>query len=388
MLHLSTKQARRFLAAYHLSPTDVPGVLQRLGTVQYDPLNPLGRNTDLVLQARVPDYQVDEWQSYAYDRRLMYDAWDKQACLVPIQDWPKRAVARQLYPAWHDREALQQYPEVVETTLAELDRRGPLSSLEFEDRTSAPRDESWAGSTVVKRILRALWTDGTLTIHHRVKGRHYYDRSERVIPPEYFNEPPLDEDGYHYWVVARRHQAAGLLRPRAEAAIWNACGDATIRTRAIERLVEDGSLTPVYVGEQKILYHLPTSALGLLEGTSDARLVFLGPLDNMLWDRRALRQIFNFDYVWEVYKPAHLRKWGYYVLPVFYKDRFVARMDSRLEDNVWTLSKWWWESDLVPDAEISEALHEAGTRFMAYLGAKRVRMSRSVDPIVRAALTG
>ena len=79
ILHLSREQARRFLTAYHFTQTDLPGVFERLGTVQYDPLNPVGRNPDLVLQARIPDYQVDDWQQAAYTNCLIYDAWDKQS---------------------------------------------------------------------------------------------------------------------------------------------------------------------------------------------------------------------------------------------------------------------------------------------------------------------
>jgi hypothetical protein len=67
------------LARYHFAPTDLPRVFERLGTVQYDPLNPVGHNPDLVLQARVPGYRVDDWQALAYEQRLVYDAWDKQA---------------------------------------------------------------------------------------------------------------------------------------------------------------------------------------------------------------------------------------------------------------------------------------------------------------------
>jgi uncharacterized protein YcaQ len=80
-LQLSREQARRLLARYHFTPTDLLGVFTRLGTVQYDPLNPVGRNPDLVFQARVPGYHVDDWQPLAYEQRLVYDAWDKQACL-------------------------------------------------------------------------------------------------------------------------------------------------------------------------------------------------------------------------------------------------------------------------------------------------------------------
>src|SRR5213596_1836359 len=80
VVRLSREEARRFLAQYHFKPTDLSGVIDRLGTVQYDPLNPVGRNADLVFQARIPGYQVDDWQTAAYTDRIIYDAWDKQAC--------------------------------------------------------------------------------------------------------------------------------------------------------------------------------------------------------------------------------------------------------------------------------------------------------------------
>jgi uncharacterized protein len=77
--HVSRVEALRFLAQYHFKQTDLAGVIERLGTVQYDPLNPVGRNADLVFQARIPGYQVDDWQTAAYTDRIIYDAWDKQA---------------------------------------------------------------------------------------------------------------------------------------------------------------------------------------------------------------------------------------------------------------------------------------------------------------------
>src|SRR6266702_6900900 len=159
-IHISREQARRFLTTYHLTPTDLSGVFERLGTVQYDPLNPVGRNPDLVFQARVPGYQVDDWQKAAYTDRLLYDAWDKQACLVPVSDWPMRALIREKYRPYHDREILQREADAVTAILATLDARGPLSSNEFEDRSHAGDDNSWYGLTLTKRILRSLWACG------------------------------------------------------------------------------------------------------------------------------------------------------------------------------------------------------------------------------------
>jgi uncharacterized protein YcaQ len=388
MLTLSCAEAQRFLANYHFTPTDVPGVFERLGTVQYDPLNPVGRNPDLVLQVRVPGYQVDDWQKTAYTDRVVYDAWDKMACLVPMSDWPMRAVTREMYRPYHDREILQAEPAIATAILAALDSQGPLSSLEFEGDNKRYEPGSWYGSTSTKRVLRAMWACGVVVTHHRKSGRHYYDRPERVIPPAYYNAPGLhDIHEYHKWIIARRFQAVGLLRTNSEAAIWSACGDGAERKKAVAQLVEEQLLTPIHVGEKKWLYYMPTSALPLLDASlPEPRAIFLGPLDSILWDRKGLLQLFDFDYLWEVYKPANQRRWGYYVLPVFYGDRFVARLDSRLEKGIWTISRWWWEPDVTPDAEMLDALQLAVKQFLHYLRATDVSVSDAVDIAVRQAI--
>src|SRR5437867_4406432 len=223
----------------HFTPTDLPGVIDRLGTVQYDPLNPVGRNVDLVFQARIPGYQVDDWQKAAYTDRIIYDAWDKQACLVPVSDWPMRALTREKFRPYHDREILQADAEGAARILATIDEQGPLSSLEFEDRARFGEVGSWYGSTRTKRILRSLWACGELVTHHRKGGRHYYDRPYRVIPAHHFALPPLvDEAAYYRWIIMRRYMAAGILRPTAEAAIWSACNEAPRRKLALAQLVE------------------------------------------------------------------------------------------------------------------------------------------------------
>src|SRR3989442_8614750 len=116
---------------------------------------------------------------------------EDQACLVPISDWPMRAMIREKYQPYHDREILQADAEGAAAVLAEIDARGPLSSLEFEDQSRYGAPGSWYGQTRTKRLLRSLWACGQLVTHHRRAGRHYYDRPERVIPPQYFGVAPL-----------------------------------------------------------------------------------------------------------------------------------------------------------------------------------------------------
>ncbi len=97
IVHLSKEEARRFLAQYHFKQTDLAGVFDRLGTVQYDPLNPVGRNADLVFQARIP---VDDWQKAAYTERTIYDVWDKHTTQLSLLDGPKVLRPLQLERCW------------------------------------------------------------------------------------------------------------------------------------------------------------------------------------------------------------------------------------------------------------------------------------------------
>jgi uncharacterized protein len=190
-----------------------------------------------------------------------------------------RALIREKFRPYHDREILQAEAEVALKILATIDEQGPLSSLEFEDRARFGEPGSWYGSTRTKRILRSLWASGELVTHHRKGGRHYYERPHRVIPAQHFELPPMvDEVAYYRWILMRRHQAAGILRPTAEAAIWSACDEAPKRKLALTQLVENGQLTHIKVGELPTPYYVHASALKLLdEPPSSPRMIFMGP---------------------------------------------------------------------------------------------------------------
>ena len=386
VLALSLSDARRLIACYHFQPADVAGVFGRLGSAQYDPLNPVGRNHDLVLQARVPGYEVGDWEAFTYGvfgERTVYDAWDKQACLVPVSDWAYRRFYHATFaPRWSQR-VLEPHAEAVEATLSELEQRGPLSSLEFTDQAHIRAWRgSWHGPKLVKNILRALWYTGQIVTHHRDKGRHVYSLSEAVIPQRYLEQEVAKEEGLRH-IILRRHQSAGLLRPNADASLWMPIGSAE-RKPVVEALVQEGALIKLELEGQT--YHALPSVLAWLERPlPEPRMIFLAPLDSLMWDRKAVKHLFDFDYVWEVYKPEHERRWGYYVLPVFYGERFVGRFDSRLEGDTWHLLRWWWEAGVEPGADMLGALEDAVKRFKKYLNADKVKLPRGLGRATRAA---
>jgi len=382
---LSKADARRLLVSHHFTPTDVAGVFDRLGGVQFDPLKPVGCNHDLVLQARVPGYRVGDWEKVAYQDRLAYDAWDKQASLVRMKDWPKRRI----YHRWHDRhwsELFERYPEAVETILDELRERGSLRSTAFNHQIHKPEWQgSWYGPRLTKHVLRALWHTGKVVTHHRVNGHHVYDLAERVIPPEFYLAEPLSERESTRWLILLRHQAVGLLRPSANQELWSLGVSAAERQALLSELVDEGRLLPVEIEGRR--YHTVPEVLALLDAPPlRPQVRFLAPLDQLLWDRKAALHLFDFDYVWEVYKPEQDRKWGYYALPVMYGERFVARVDSRLEGSTWQIKGWWWEEGVEPDGALWKGLKQAVAAFMRYLLADEVKVAGGVDRPVREVL--
>jgi uncharacterized protein YcaQ len=100
------------------------------------------------------------------------------------------------------------------------------------------------------------------------------------------------------------------------------------------------------------------------------RAAVLAPLDNLLWDRRLAKDLFGFDYVWEVYKPVAERRYGYYVLPILYGDRFIARFEPGRdkESGALVVKNWWWEPGVSPSEGMRLDVRHCFERFLRYLG--------------------
>lgn len=374
--------AARALLGHHLRRAPLAEVVERLGTVQVDPLAPMGRSHDLVLQARVDGYRVDDWHAPTYDDRRWLDGWDKQACLTLAEDWPARRLFFERF-AERWRPFLDEHADAVRATLAGLEEGGPRTTLGFDD---AGRDDlrgSWYGPRLVKHVLRALWDTGRVVTVGRDRGRHVYDVAERGLPERARRAPALSDVDALDRLVRRRVQAAGALRAAADASTWTLPGGAPARRAALARAFAEGTLEAWDV-DGEAYAALP----GLLDDAppvDDDVARVLAPLDAVLWDRRGVADLFGFEYVWEVYKPASERRWGYYVVPVVVGARFVARFDARLVGTRLNVFGWWWEAGVDGRSPSVAAALEAGlARFLAYLGAKAVALPTGLDRPLRS----
>ncbi len=103
------------------------------------------------------------------------------------------------------------------------------------------------------------------------------------------------------------------------------------------------------------------------------QMVFIAPLDNFLWDRQMILDLFNFHYRWEVYTPLKKRKFGYYVLPILYGDAFIGRIEPVLrKDRKLEIKGFWQEDSAMWNSEVWGVFYEALDKFKKYLNASDV----------------
>jgi uncharacterized protein YcaQ len=369
------------MVRHHFAPCRTQmEAFDRLRSIQFDPIAPVGCNHDLVLQARVPGYKVGDWQKVAYDKRKIYDGWDKQACLVPFEGWP----LRRLFYTWYRNRTkfFDNHPEAIATVLGELEAHGPLMPKHFEFQEQKPEWKgSWHGTSMTKQTLRALWGSGLVMTAGRRKGQHIYDLTERVVPPHIYAEPWLSEYEALRELTFERHRAVGILRPNAQWEVWSFNAMGAPKRTAIQELVDTGRIIPLDI--EGVKAHATPEFLTLLDKPSiPAKVKFIAPLDQFIWDRKMIGHMFDFEYLWEIYTPEHKRRWGYYVLPVLYGNALVGRVEFWARHGVLEIRRWHFEAKL-PGPKFMDALTVALKEFMNYCSATSVRATSDVDPKIR-----
>lgn len=341
-LRLSAAAARRFMVRRHLlapprslpsEPASVLRVVERLGSLQFDPLEvPGARNHDLVLHARIDGYRrawTDAWL-YGPERQLI-ELYNKSLNILPIAELPHHALAWDRSARHHRDGILREQSAVVDAVLERIRRDGPLSSASFREHGEAI-DWWWAPTRAGRAVLEALFVSGRVGIARRQGNRRYFDLIERLVPADLLERRESDEDSLRHRLLSR-FRGVGLLGAGGQAEIVHGTGSAVERVRRTAELVDVGLLVPAEVEGLKGVRYLLAEEVPLLGDAAPVApaVTFVAPLDPIAWDRRLLRELWGFHYTWEVYVPAAKRRHGYYVLPILFGDRFVGRIEPRVD---------------------------------------------------------
>ncbi len=365
-------------------------VVERLGSLQFDPLEIAGRNHDLVLLARVARYRRAWTEALLYDDRWLYEAYNKGLSLLPTAELPYYRVGWDLHRAGPGAATFVEHADLVTELLDRIRTDGPLSSTDVEPRAAI--EWYWRPTNQVRAILEALAQAGVLGLARREGNRRVYDLAERLFPPELLAERRTEDEQLRHKLLSR-YRAHGLLGASGgQQEVWLGTGPtAKDRYRRRDELIDGGALVPVEVeGIRGLRYVVAADAAILGESIRavDAAepagdgVAFLAPLDPLAWDRDLLRSLFDFDYVWEVYVPAAKRRWGYYVLPVLFGDRLVGRIEPRIERSTGALRilGLWWQDGFDPLAApgFVDGFSDAVAAHQAFGRSDRVLWPRAV----------
>ncbi|HET9345844.1 MAG TPA: crosslink repair DNA glycosylase YcaQ family protein [Candidatus Limnocylindrales bacterium] len=425
-IRISRDVARRFLVHHHFlapprslppAPDSVLRVMDRLGSLQFDPIDVAGRNHDLVLLARIAGYRREWTDALLYEQRSLFEVFNKMLSIVPTAELPWYRVAWDRARIQHQGGAFDEHAPLVDELLERIRTGGPMSSRDIEPRAAI--DWSWRPTNQVRAILEALSDAGILGISRRDGNVRVYDLAERLFPADLLADGRPPREQFRHKLLSR-YRAHGLLGvtgaselfagtyPRVALGIEDGMAiQAKGRYSVLEELVATGALIPVEVEGIRVRRFIVGDEAGLLRQAAHELdggdppngeppgVALIAPLDPLAWDREFLRTCFGFDYVWEVYVPQARRRWGYYVLPILYGDRLVGRIEPRVDRAAGELRILgaWWEDGFDPVADdafitaLADALdaHRAFARMGRVAWARTARLRPIADAVKRAA---
>ncbi len=391
MLNISKKQAGQFILLKQgllgdhrfIGKDGAWQYVRQAGCIQFDPVDVCGRNAELTLQSRVRGFRKKMLEDLLYKDRLLVDYSDKELSIWPSEDWPYFAGYRER--SMEHGKGFAGIPELEQDAIAWIRKNGPVSSdsLPIEGTVFWHSSMHWSGnwhkeSLAARSVLEQLYTDGTLLIHHKSGSRKYYDLAEKYLPADLLNAPNpcRDEESFTDWRVRRRIGALSLLWNRNSNAWLGISMTPEQRNAAFDRLEKSGSITAVGVEGIRFPLYLLSEDLPLLESVIAGqdeprpRLEFLAPLDPMLWDRKLIEALWNYQYSWEIYTPVVKRKYGYYVLPILCGDRLIGRIEPKADRKAKTLTvqNVWLEPGVRRTKKLSGQIDRAVQRLAKFNG--------------------
>jgi uncharacterized protein YcaQ len=354
----------------------VRAMLDALGCVQMDPLDPMGTNADLVALARVDgigrgDVFRHTLPGYAFEH------WAKERCLLPARAFAYyRAQSANggdvvETPWWRTAERAGRLPAgVLDAVREEIAVRGPIAASALSDRGRVEPFNwaGWRGTTkAASMAIEVLWTRCEIVVAGRTGREKLWAIPAHALPDHH----DAAADGhFDRWALAERVRAAGLL-PRGGGAAWSTTLRGARIAGVVDRMVADGALEEVAIeGDPKRRLLAARSTIDRKAPKADDRMRLLGPLDPLLWDRDLVRTVFGFEYLWEVYKPAKQRRWGWYVVPLLHRGRLVGRLEGRAVGTTLAIERVWRERGIAFD---EDALDVALERHAIACGCDDVR---------------
>jgi uncharacterized protein YcaQ len=303
-------------------PESVIKAVEHLGYVQLDTISVIERAHHHVLWSRIPSYKPQWLDDAQLKTRRVFEYWSHAAAYLPMKDYrfslPVMNTFKDNKDSWPKSSKAD-----MKRVLERIHSDGPVMSRDFE---SNHKGGTWWDWKPPKWALQRLFLEGHIMVSHRKGFQRVYDLPERIIPTGILTDTPSTKEYYTYLIV-KTLEAQGL-----------AARNELMHLRHIppkdfdlllNELTEAGNIEVMLLEGSKLYFTLPSYAdkkIKLID-----RITLLSPFDNAIIWRNRLKDIFGFEYTLECYLPAHKRTYGYFCLPILYKDQFAGRIDMKVE---------------------------------------------------------
>jgi uncharacterized protein YcaQ len=316
---LSRRDARRIAVRAQLldrqRPAGLLGLVRHLTLLQVDPTAAVAPSADLVLWSRLgPSYDPAELAG-ALDAGTLIEL---QGMIRPQEDI---ALYRAEMAGWEERTGLREWEErnrewvranegCRRDILYRLELDGPLPLSALPDTTEVPwRSSGWNRDRNVTMLLELMVARGEVAIAGRRGGgrERLWDLAERVYPDE-----SVPEDKALRIRNERRLRALGIARSRGP--------ECPVEPQDVGDVGE-----PAVVEGVRGTWRVDPDQLGQ---PFAGRAALLSPFDRLIFDRKRMVELFEFEYGVEMFKPVAKRRWGFYALPILYGDQLVGKVDA------------------------------------------------------------
>ena len=387
-VNFTKRQARQFILLKQglmgkykfIKEKGVCEYIKQAGCIQFDPIDVCGKNAELVLQSRVEGFSKDMLYNLLYKDRKLIDYFDKNMSILSVDDWKYFARIRASYHEYS--RSMDEVNDVSENIKSIIKDKGFASSKDINLKKKV--EWAWNPTSLSRAALETMYFRGELIIHHKKGTIKQYGLAKEHIDEEILNasDPNINEEEFLEWRVLRRIGSVGIL--------WNKPSDALLcinglkasnRKIIFEKLIKEDKIVEIVIENISDSFYCLTEDRPLIDkvlcnNKFKFRTEFIAVLDNMLWDRKLIKAIFNFDYKWEIYTPAIQRKYGHYVLPVLSGDRFIGRIeivnDKKLKQLI--VKNFWFEDDIVSPDKYKESINDCITRFSKFNKAHNIKV--------------
>jgi uncharacterized protein YcaQ len=344
------------LLAQHKNVADA---IQYLGAIQIDPVSIVSPNHHLVLAARIHSYNPQELED-ALENRKIVEVYARERSFVPMTDYPLyyREMLRRREMEYAKYEA---YELIILEVIKQIKINGPSSIADFSNNETT-FDNLWGPKKIVTEVFELLWRWGILGVHKRRSRKKWYDLIENIIPSELLNLSRFSNEEIRLmrwkryvkssWLVGLHDLGAGFEK-------------ACVRDRhMLFDLLKQEGFNEISI-ENKIYLTPPTwqDFTSRVEGA-----FLLPPLDNLLWCRQRIKDVYGFAYKWEIYMPEAKRTVGPYGMILVSNGVLLGQADVRTKNGT-----------LIVRPIISESFQDSSFDYLDSLAIATKKLAKFLD---------